>query len=307
MLCINEVFGLKERIAPSKPVMILYMLPSLILYVFVVIIPIFAASYYSTFNWPGGKKMTPIGGQNWIDLIHDAVFWESFSHNIYLTVFCLIGQIGFAFLFACLLNSKGLKGKRIHRVVAYFPVTVSAVVVGFVWSMIYDYDYGILNTFLKIIGQEKMIRTWLSLPSTIMTVVSIPLIWQYIGLYLVIILASMTSIPAEVLEMAEIDGCGSFKKAIHIVLPLIRRTLIICVMLCIAGNMRVFDHIYAMTRGGPGFSSSVMALYAYRVSFMQVNMGYGATISLGILVISTFLVTSSRVVLTKLSQRGGVE
>jgi raffinose/stachyose/melibiose transport system permease protein len=297
----------KDRTAPSKPVMAAYLLPSLFLFLFVVIAPIFTAGYYSTFKWPGGKKMSPIGAQNYIDMFHDSIFWHSFGNNIYLTLFCLIGQIGFAFLFACLLSTKELKAKGFHRVVSYFPVTLSAVVVGFVWTMIYDYNYGILNFLLNRIGRGDLVRGWLSEPSSIMAVVSMPLVWQYIGLYLVIILAAMTSISPEVLEMAEIDGAGEIRKAIHIVLPLIRGTLIICVMLCISGNMRVFDHIYAMTRGGPGYASSVMAQYAYNVSFMQVNMGYGSTISLGVLIFSTVLVVSSRALLTWLSRKGDTQ
>ncbi len=298
---------MKYRTGPSKIVMAAYLLPSLILFLFVVIAPIFAAGYFSTFRWPGGKKMSPVGIQNYIDMLHDSIFWHSFGNNLYITVFCLIGQIGFAFLFACLLNTKGLKAKGFHRVVSYFPVTLSAVVVGFTWTMIYDYSYGILNFLLKLIHREDLVRGWLSETSTIMAVVSIPLIWQYIGLYLVIILAAMTSISSEVLEMAEIDGANGFQKAVHIILPLIRGTLIISVMLCISGNMRVFDHIYAMTRGGPGYASSVMAQYAYNVSFMQMNMGYGSTLSIGILVISTALVAASRALLTWLSRKGAVE
>jgi raffinose/stachyose/melibiose transport system permease protein len=281
-----------------------YLLPCLIVFLFVVVSPIFAAGYYSTFKWPGGRRMSPVGIQNYLDMLRDSIFWHSFANNIYITVFCLIGQIGFAFLFASLLNTKGLKAKGFHRVVSYFPVTLSAVVVGFVWTMIYDYNYGILNFLLRLAGGEEGGHRWLSDPSTIMTVVSIPLIWQYIGMYLVIILAAMTSIPSEVLEMAQIDGAGGFKRAVHIVLPLIRSPLIICVMLCISGNMRVFDHIYAMTRGGPGYASSVMAQYAYNVSFMQVNMGYGSTLSIGILIISMVLVTSSRSLLMWLSRKG---
>jgi raffinose/stachyose/melibiose transport system permease protein len=297
----------KNRTAPSKLVMALYLVPSLVVFLFVVIVPIFAAGYYSTFKWPGGKKMSPIGFQNYIDMFHDSIFWHSFLNNIYITVFCLAGQIGFAFLFASLLNTKGLRAKGFHRVVCYFPVTLSAVVVGFVWTMIYDYNYGILNFLFRFAGREDMVHKWLSDPSTIMSVVSVPLIWQYIGMYFVIILAAMTSIPTEVLEMAQIDGANGFKRAVHIVLPMIRSTLIICVMLCISGNMRVFDHIYAMTRGGPGYASSVMAQYAYNVSFMQVNMGYGSTLSIGILVISMILVTSSRNFLMWLSRKGAAE
>ena len=296
----------RNRLAPSPAVFAAYLLPSLVLFVFIVIVPIFAAAYYSTFRWPGGLVKTQIGLGNYVDMIKDSIFWASFGNNIFLTVFCLIGQIGLAFLFACFLNTKDLKFKNLHRSIAYFPVTVSAVVVGFVWTMIYDYNYGIINLFFNFIGREDLVRPWLSEPDTIMAVVSIPLIWQYIGLYLVIILAAMTSISSEIFEMAEIDGAGGFQKAIYITLPMIRVTLITCVMLCIAGNMRAFDHIYAMTRGGPGYASSVMAMYAYTVSFMQVNMGYGSTLSIGILILSFALVLSSRAFLTWLSRKGEI-
>jgi raffinose/stachyose/melibiose transport system permease protein len=297
----------KNWLTPSRGVMAAYLLPSLILFVFIVIVPIFFALYYSTFDWPGGPVKTHIGIGNYADMLKDRIFWSSFKNNIFLTVFCLVGQIGFSFLFACFLNSRDLKVKGLHQAIAYFPVTVSAVVVGFVWSLMYDYNYGIINSLLKATGLESMVKPWLAEPDTIMTVVSIPLIWQYIGLYLIIILAAMTSISKEVFEMAEIDGAGGFKKAIHITLPMIRGTLITCVMLCISGNMKAFDHIYTMTKGGPGYASSVMALYAYNVSFWQVNMGYGTTLSLGIMVLSLALIVTSRVFLTWLSRKGAVE
>ncbi len=298
---------MNKRTGPSGLTMALYLIPSLALFLFVVIVPIFTALYYSTFNWPGGQKMTFSGLENYRTMLNDPIFWSSFGNNLYLTAFCLIGQIALAFLFACLLNAKGLLLKGFHRTVGYFPVTLSAVVVGFVWSMIYDYNYGILNLILDTVGRHDLVRVWLSDPAVIMPVVSVPLVWQYIGMYLVIILAAMTSISTEVFEMAELDGAGGFRRAIHITLPMIRNTLIICVMLCIAGNMRAFDHIYAMTRGGPGYASSVMAMYSYNVSFMQVNMGYGSTLSIGILILSMTLVIGSRALLTRVTRKGALE
>ena len=94
--------------------------------------------------------------------------------------------------------------------------------------------------------------------------------------------------------MAEIDGASGFKRDIYITLPLIKNTLIVCVTLCIAGNMKIFDHIYAMTGGGPGTSSSVMAMYAYKTSFMSYKMGYGSAMSIIILIVSLILVAGSR-------------
>jgi raffinose/stachyose/melibiose transport system permease protein len=89
--------------------------------------------------------------------------------------------------------------------------------------------------------------------------------------------------------MAELDGANGIHKALFITLPLIRGTLAVCVLLCISANMRIFDHIVALTNGGPGYSSNVLALYAYNVSFSQLNMGYGNALSVAILVVTTVL------------------
>ena len=90
--------------------------------------------------------------------------------------------------------------------------------------------------------------------------------------------------------MAEIDGVNGWKKLIYITIPLIKSTLLVCLMLCISGNMQVFDHIFVMTNGGPGTSSSVMALYAYSKTFTQGRIAYGNTISIGILLVSLVLI-----------------
>jgi raffinose/stachyose/melibiose transport system permease protein len=127
-----------------------------------------------------------------------------------------------------------------------------------------------------------------------MLCVSIPLVWQYIGYYMVILLSAISSIDTEIFESAELDGANGFQRSIYIVLPLIKNTMLVCLTLCIAGNMKAFDNIYAMTAGGPGTSSMVMAMYGYQVSFNQQNMGYGSCISVGIFVLSLLVIGGSQ-------------
>jgi len=259
-----------------------------------VVLPVLLAIYYSFFNWTGGPKMEFIGLGNYIEFISDMAFWKSFGNNLYLTVIAIIGQIGLALTFALMLNSRITKFKSFHCKFIFLPVIVSAVVVGFVWSMIYDYNYGLLNILLKAVGLGNLAQPWLSRSKGIMTIVSIPIIWQYVGLYLIILLAAITSIAKEILEMAEIDGANGIQKAWYITLPLIKKTITVCIMLCIAGNMKVFDHIFVMTAGGPGRGSTVMAMYAYQTSFLKYRMGYGTTISIGILILGLSIVLISR-------------
>ena len=135
-----------------------------------------------------------------------------------------------------------------------------------------------------------------------MLLIAIPLIWQFIGYYMVIILSAISSIDQEIFEVSELDGANAFQRAIYIVLPLIKNTLLVCVTLCIAGNMKAFDHIYVMTSGGPGNSSMVMALYGYKVSFGQQNMGYGSAISIGIFVLSLIVILGSQALVGHLSK-----
>lgn len=283
---------------PRTHTFLLYLLPPVLLYAFAVFLPIVLALYYGSFDWSGGMKMTFVGLNNYKELAQDGTFWQAFTNNLLLTGVCVVGQVGLAFIFATLLNSKLIRWKNMHRTLAYLPAVLSAVVVGFIWSMVYDYNYGLLNTLLRAAGHADAAKPWLDQPQLSLFLASIPMIWQYIGFYLVILLAAFSSIDPEVLEMAELDGAVGFKKAVYITLPLIRRTVLVCITLCIAGNMKSFDHIFVMTGGGPGTSSIVMALYAYIESFTRYRMGYGSAMSIMILVLSLICIGGSQKLLS---------
>lgn len=269
---------------------IICLLPALVIYTYVVIMPIIQAAYYSMYNWSGGPKMTFFGLKNYQILFKDKAFWDAFLNNIQITVLCVVGQIGIAFVFSCILNARFIKVKSFHRVVSFFPSTISAVIVGFVWMFIFNYDYGLLNTILRLFHLGDYASAWLDNPDTIVPIVSIPLIWQYIGYYMAIILSAMTSIDKSIYEVAEIDGASGFKRAIYITLPLIKNSLGVATMLCIAGNMKIFDHIYVMTNGGPGTSSMVMALDVYKTTFIKNRYGYASAMSVMIMILTIGLI-----------------
>lgn len=277
----------------------LCLLPALAIYTYVVIVPIIGALRYSLFNWSGGPNMKYVGLKNYQMLLKDKNFWEAFQNNIKITVICVIGQIGIAFVFSAMLSARFIKLKKLHRVVAYFPSTISAVVVGFTWSFIFNYDYGLINVILRAVGLGDWAQAWLNNPDTIIGVVCIPLIWQYIGYYMVIIMAAMSSIDPSIYEMAELDGASGVQRALKITLPLIKGSMGVCVMLCIAGNMKIFDHIYVMTNGGPGTSSMVMALQVYKTTFVKNQFGYASAMSIGIMVLSLAIVGGSRLLINR--------
>ena len=231
---------------------------------------------------------------NYKQLIHDTTFWQSFGHNIYLVIACIIGQIGIAFILVLMVNAKSTRLKGIHRTFGFFPSTIAAVCIGLIWNMIYHNKYGLINWFLKAIGRQDLCQVWLNNSKIVMLCVTIPLIWQFIGYYMVIILSAIASIDTEIFESAQIDGANGIQTAWYITLPLIKNTMLVCITLCVAGNMKAFDNIYVMTKGGPGTASMVMAMYGYQVSFSQSNMGYGSCISVAIFVLSLLVIGGSQ-------------
>lgn len=283
-----------NSIKPQKSTIILYLLLPVAMFVFTVFVPLVTALIYSFFEWKGGPVKTFTGINNYIHLLQDQTFREAFGHNIYLVVACIIGQIGIAFILVMMINSRLVRLKGIHRTFGFFPSTISAVCIGLIWNMIYHNQYGIINWFLTAIGRQDLCRVWLGDHKLVMMLVSIPLIWQYIGYYMVIIFSAISSINPEIYESADIDGANEVQKALYITLPLIKNTMLVCITLCIAGNMKAFDNIFVMTKGGPGTASMVMAMYGYQISFSQSNMGYGSCISVGIFVLSLLVIGGSQ-------------
>lgn len=264
------------------------------IYVFIMIIPTFVALFYSFFKWSGGPRKKFIGFENYIRLFRDQVFWDSLGNTLIFTLIMVIGQIGIAFLFTMFFTMKWLKWVEFHRRVMYLPSIIAPVVIGLLWQIIYNQQYGLLNQFLKALGLENLIRPWLDDPKIALFSVCIPVIWQFVGYYLVIMMGAVTTIPKDVLEVAEIDGASGFQRTIYITIPMIWNTLKICLMMCIAGSLKAFDHIMVMTGGGPGRATTVVSLYNYETSFTQMKLGYANAMAVVILVISMAITVGAK-------------
>lgn len=291
-----------NAIRPKNRTIFMYLLIPVAMFMFTVFVPLVTALVYSFYEWKGGPQKTFTGLQNYITLFHDSTFWQAFGHNIYLVIVCIIGQIGIAFVLVMMVNSKLTKLKGMHRTFGFFPSTISAVCLGLIWNMIYHNQYGLINWFLRAIGREDLCQVWLNNTDLVMLLVSIPLIWQYIGYYMVIMLSAIAGIDTEIFESAEIDGANGFQRALYITLPLIKNTMLVCITLCVAGNMKAFDNIFVMTKGGPGTASMVMAMYGYQISFNQSNMGYGSCISVGIFVLSLLVIGGAQGIVKLISR-----
>lgn len=278
------------RVKIKMPVLLALLVPGIAIYIFITIVPLFTAAGYSLTSWMGGPKKDFVGFANYITLLGDKVFWHSFYNNMIIVIGNMVIQIGIAFLLTVLFMSKAMKLKEFHRTMIFLPVVLSAVVVGFIWQMIYSKDYGMLNAFLRALHLESWIKPWLDSPKQVIYSVTVPLIWQYLGVPFMIFMSAVQGISKDIYEVCELDGATGFKKAVYITFPLIYDTIKVVIMLSISSNMLVFSHILVLTGGGPGTSSMVLALYAYNTSFSKMQLGYGSTIAIGVFVLSFGLV-----------------
>lgn len=287
----------RSPLMPSRGTLIGYLSIPVFIYVFIMIIPMFVALGYSFFEWSGGPKKVFIGLENYIKLFQDDVFWLSLKNTVLFTALMLIGQVGIAFIFTLFFTMKWLKFVEFHRKVMYLPCIIAPVVIGLVWQMIFNANYGLLNPLLTAIGLSEWIRPWLDDPKIAMYSAAVPVIWQYVGYYLIILMGAVATIPKDVLEVSEIDGASGWKRSIYITIPLIWDTLKICLMICLAGSFKAFDHIMVMTGGGPGRATTVLSLYNYDMSFTQMRLGYASAMAVVILVVSMILTIGSRMLM----------
>ena len=282
---------------PLGKLVAIFILPGMLLFVFSIIVPTLVALWYSLNNWPTLTKPQWAGLANFAELIHDKLFWSSLWNNLKLALYTLIGQVGIGYLMAFLLTSRLIGSRDFLRTVMFFPVLVSTVVLSFLWTLVYSNDYGMLNVVLRGVGLGAYANAWLSDPHMVVGALAVPLIWQWFGFYMVIFMGAIGTIPKEIMESAELDGAVGFKKALHISIPLTYDAVVVAVLLCLSGIMKMFDTVLVMTDGGPGNSSMVLALYAYRVSFRNIQLGYGNTIAVGIVVVSLTITFLARVLL----------
>jgi raffinose/stachyose/melibiose transport system permease protein len=213
--------------------------------------------------------------------------------------FSLVFEIGLALALALMVD--GIRrGKKFFSITFFFPVVISATAIGLMFSLAYQYDYGLLNNILAFFGKGKVL--WLT-EKTSMLLVTLPTVWQYVGFYFVIFLTAMSKVPTDIYESAMLDGITSFKKAFLITVPLIWDSIATSIALVVTGTFKAFDIIWVITKGGPMDSSQLLSTYFYQKTFTGQNPGYGSTIAVLIIAFGLILTFISN----KLTDRERVE
>ncbi|MCU6707902.1 sugar ABC transporter permease [Paenibacillus sp. J5C_2022] len=279
----------KKRTVLTNPyAYAIFILPTLGLYFLFTIYPMFSSAFYGFTDWNGLNDPKFIGFDNFIKAIQDAYFRNAVVNNMYFILFSVFVQVPFIVFFAILIGSVK-KFQRFYKTTVFIPSILSTAVIGILWQFMYDPSVGIVNKFLGLFGVEPIM--WLGDMKWALLAILITNAWQWMGFYIVLVLAAILAIPKELNEAAEIDGANGFQRAMNITVPLIKPIISVIVMLSIAGAMRVVDVVLVMTNGGPVGSTEVMASYMVNRAIRFSEYGYGTALSIMIFIVAIVLTT----------------
>jgi len=219
-----------------------------------------------------------VGLENYRALAGDEVFWRATWNSVVFVVVRTPLEVGLGFLLALLLNRR-LALRSLLRTFFFVPVVMSLIVVTIIFQRVFEPNTGLLNTFLRGVGLGEWAHPWLGDPATALPAVIAVSVWKNVGFSLVILLAGLQGLPQDVIEAARVDGANAWQLTLRVIAPLMRPILALTAMLSIIGGLKVFDLIFIMTRGGPTYSTEVLATMLYREAFELNHMGIASAIA----------------------------
>lgn len=288
-----------EKMLHDRKVIVLFLLPSLLVFSFTVMLPILWSVYYSFFHWNGVTPKRFIGLLNYTRLFGDIYFREAFVNNLVYVLVNLFGQVFIGMLVALLLTSIR-RGRNFFKTLYFAPTILSTVAVAQMFVKFYSYNPpGVVNSLLEIVGLGQLKTAWLGSTSTALIAVAIVECYKNMGLYMVIIYAGLISIPQDVIEAAMIDGASSAKVFRHIKLPYLKGVLGVSLVMAVNGLLKAFDIPYITTGGGPGSASELLTTYMYKTAFNSARYGYGSTIAVFVVVECVLAVSVLRALINR--------
>lgn len=283
----------------------LFILPCILMLTVFIYIPLIQNFLYSfqSFSTLSPTRLF-VGLDNYRTLLSDKVVAVGLVNNVRYAVISVLCQVCFGLIIAAILEDKAFrKISPIIRTTYFLPVVISMTVICLLFSFIYNPQVGLLNSFLKMIGLEKFARPWLGLSATAPYAVIAVSQWQSVGYIMMLFIVAIQKIPEELYEAAEIDGASKFRRFLSITLPQVREMFFVSSLITITGAFTVFNEPYILTKGGgPGISSTTIAVHMYQSGFFKDKMGYASTLAVLI-----FMITAGLAVIQMLAFKTGKE
>jgi len=255
----------------------LFLAPALIVLVAFTLYPMAQAVYLSLTNYNLIAAAEWIGLDNYLELAGDPAFWNAFWNTVLYAVVVAPVTVVLALVFAVMLN-QAFFGRTFVRTAIFLPFIVSLGIIAIAWSFLLDPNIGLLSYWFGQLGIVTE-QGWLSDPRFAMPAVMMVGVWKFVGFYMVIYLAGLQSIPAELYEAAKIDGTTAWQRFRNVTLPLLSNQTLLVSVLALIATLQAFDQIYVMTRGGPYFKTETLVMLIYREGFQELRFGYASAIS----------------------------
>jgi raffinose/stachyose/melibiose transport system permease protein len=258
--------------------------PALLLFAGFVLVPIGIAAFYSLFEWNGfGPLDDFIGFDNYVDAFSGDVFQGAIGHNLIIAGLSIVVQLPLSIGLAMLLNRK-LRGRAVLRALVFAPYVLSEAITAVIWVLMLQPN-GFADQVLEGAGLGGLVHQWLADPGIVLYTLFAVITWKYIGFGIILLLAGLQGVPAELREAAALDGASAWQTTRHVVLPLLGPTIRIWIFLSVIGSLQLFDVVWIMTLGGPANASTTMATYLVDHGFKRYEFGFGSAVAVILFVI----------------------
>jgi len=265
-----------------------FLLPSLVFLILFTYFPIGYSLFYSFHEYNiYTRKPIFCGLKNYINMLHDSIFWQVVFNNVIYGVFTIFPTMLLA-LFLAILIDEVSKFKTFYQIGIFYPTIIPMTAAAMVWMFMYDPSLGIINKFLGLLHLPQ--PGWLGDSKTSLLSLIIMAIWKNLGYYMLLYLAGLQLIPRELYEAADIEGANWFRKHYHVTFPLVSPTTLFVFIVSIIQSFKVFTQVYLMTQGGPGYSSSVLVFYIYENAFRYWDIGMASALTSVMILVLLFLV-----------------
>lgn len=263
---------LRQQLTPYA-----FIAPNLVLFTVFVFFPLLYAAYISVHEWSLIDTPTFVGARNFQRLARDPQFWQSLRNTLVFSVATVPTSLLLGLAVAIGLNRR-LAARTLLRSLFFLPVVVSSVATAVIAAWLFNDNYGVVNEILKRVGLSPV--AWLSTPQWALPSIILTTLWVRIGFCMVVYLAALQTISPSYYEAAQIDGATRLQMFRFVTWPLLRPTTFLLLILNVIYSFQVFDLIYVMTGGGPGFSTTMVVQYVYQSAFAAAEMGYASAMGM---------------------------
>lgn len=266
----------------------LYLLPALLAVIGITYFGVLYNAWISTFDWNGiDPDPESVGLGNYLKIAGDPIFWSALAHIAIFGAITVAVQMAFGFSLALVLGGP-IRGRAVYKAIVFIPVVLAPAAVSTAFRQFLRPD-GQVNDVLAALGLGGLQHAWIADPDVALFALAAVNIFQWTGFSFILYQAALSQIDVNHLEAAQLDGAGTWRTILHIVIPQLRPTHLTLILMGVIGSLKTFDIVFLITGGGPGRSTEFLTTYIYKQSIMQFHVGYGAALSIVLLGLALLL------------------